>query len=120
LTSAVTVLSADDPVRVFQNFGALDLISKGRAEMIVGRSSFVDAYPLFGLSSRIMTLSSRRSSICCLRFAKGEQSTGPVERFLQEAVAENLLNGGLGCETVSVSDSCVSPRICGARACRTS
>ncbi|MGL4399168.1 MAG: Atu2307/SP_0267 family LLM class monooxygenase [Luteolibacter sp.] len=50
LTSAVTVLSADDPVRVFQDFATLDLISGGRAEMIVGRGSFVDAYPLFGLS----------------------------------------------------------------------
>jgi alkanesulfonate monooxygenase SsuD/methylene tetrahydromethanopterin reductase-like flavin-dependent oxidoreductase (luciferase family) len=50
LTSAVTVLSADDPVRVFQDFATLDLISKGRAEMIVGRGSFIDAYPLFGLS----------------------------------------------------------------------
>lgn len=50
LTSAVTVLSADDPVRVFQKFATLDLISKGRAEMIVGRGSFTDAYPLFGLS----------------------------------------------------------------------
>lgn len=50
LTSAVSVLSAHDPVRVFQDFATLDLISKGRAEMIVGRGSFVDAYPLFGLS----------------------------------------------------------------------
>ena len=50
LTSAVTVLSADDPVRVFQDFATLDLISKGRAEMIVGRGSFIDAYPLFGLA----------------------------------------------------------------------
>ena len=49
LTSAVTVLSADDPVRVFQDFATLDLISQGRAEMIVGRGSFVEAYPLFGL-----------------------------------------------------------------------
>lgn len=49
LTSAVTVLSAADPVRVFQEFATLDLISKGRAEMVVGRGSFVDAYPLFGL-----------------------------------------------------------------------
>jgi probable LLM family oxidoreductase len=48
LTSAVTVLSAADPVRVFQNFATLDLISKGRTEMVVGRGSFVDAYPLFG------------------------------------------------------------------------
>lgn len=50
LTSAVTVLSADDPVRVFQNFATLDLISGGRAEMVVGRGSFGEAYPLFGLA----------------------------------------------------------------------
>jgi probable LLM family oxidoreductase len=50
LTSAVTVLSAADPVRVFQQFSTLDLISQGRAEMVVGRGSFVDAFPLFGLS----------------------------------------------------------------------
>jgi probable LLM family oxidoreductase len=48
LTSAVTVLSAADPVRVFQNFATLDLISGGRAEMVVGRGSFTDAFPLFG------------------------------------------------------------------------
>src|SRR2546426_6165497 len=49
LTSAVTVLSAADPVRVFQNFATLDLLSRGRAEMVVGRGSFIDAFPLFGL-----------------------------------------------------------------------
>ena len=49
LTSAVTVLSAADPVRVFQNFATLDLISKGRAEIVIGRGSFSEAYPLFGL-----------------------------------------------------------------------
>ncbi len=49
LTSAVTVLSAADPVRVFQNYATLDLISQGRAQMVVGRGSFIDAYPLFGL-----------------------------------------------------------------------
>jgi probable LLM family oxidoreductase len=48
LTSAVTVLSTSDPVRVYQNFATLDLISKGRAELVVGRGSAVDAYPLFG------------------------------------------------------------------------
>jgi probable LLM family oxidoreductase len=48
LTSAVTVLSAADPVRIFQNFATLDLISQGRAEMVVGRGSFIDAFPLFG------------------------------------------------------------------------
>jgi probable LLM family oxidoreductase len=48
LTSAVTVLSAADPVRVFQEFATLDLISKGRAELVVGRGSFTDSFPLFG------------------------------------------------------------------------
>lgn len=50
LTSAVTVLSAADPVRVFQNFATLDLISKGRAEIVVGRGSFTESFPLFGLN----------------------------------------------------------------------
>src|SRR6266852_941377 len=48
LSSAVTVLSAADPVRVFQEFGTLDLISQGRAEIVAGRGSFVDSFPLFG------------------------------------------------------------------------
>lgn len=48
LTSAVTVLSTSDPVRVYQSFATLDLISKGRAELVVGRGSAVEAYPLFG------------------------------------------------------------------------
>jgi alkanesulfonate monooxygenase SsuD/methylene tetrahydromethanopterin reductase-like flavin-dependent oxidoreductase (luciferase family) len=50
LTSAVTVLSAADPVRVFQNFATLDLVSAGRAQIVVGRGSFTEAYPLFGLN----------------------------------------------------------------------
>jgi probable LLM family oxidoreductase len=49
LTSAVTVLSAADPVRVFQNFATVDLLSQGRAEMVVGRGSFSESFPLFGL-----------------------------------------------------------------------
>src|SRR6201998_1693132 len=49
LTSAVTVLSAADPVRVFQEFATLDLLSKGRAESVAGRGSFIEAFPLFGL-----------------------------------------------------------------------
>lgn len=49
LTSAVTVLSATDPVRLFQEFATLDLVSNGRAEMVVGRGSFIEAFPLFGL-----------------------------------------------------------------------
>src|SRR3989454_7207583 len=49
LTSAVTVLSATDPVRIFQEFATLDLLSNGRAEMVAGRGSFIEAFPLFGL-----------------------------------------------------------------------
>ena len=48
LTSAVTVLSSDDPVRVFQDFATLDLLSGGRAEIIAGRGSFIESFPLFG------------------------------------------------------------------------
>src|SRR5690606_35039748 len=48
LTSAVTVLSSDDPVRVFQDFATIDLLSEGRAEIMVGRGSFIESFPLFG------------------------------------------------------------------------
>jgi len=48
LTSAVTVLSSDDPVRVFQDFATLDLVSNGRAEIMAGRGSFIESFPLFG------------------------------------------------------------------------
>ncbi|CAN5443186.1 hypothetical protein BH11ARM2_BH11ARM2_25700 [soil metagenome] len=48
LTSAVTVLSSDDPVRVFQDFATLDLLSEGRAEIMAGRGSFIESSPLFG------------------------------------------------------------------------
>jgi alkanesulfonate monooxygenase SsuD/methylene tetrahydromethanopterin reductase-like flavin-dependent oxidoreductase (luciferase family) len=50
LTSAVTVLSSDDPVRVFQDFATLDLLSGGRAEIMAGRGSFIESFPLFGHS----------------------------------------------------------------------
>jgi probable LLM family oxidoreductase len=52
LSSAVTVLSSDDPIRVFQAFATVDLISGGRAEIIVGRGSFTESYPLFGFDLR--------------------------------------------------------------------
>lgn len=50
LTPAVTILSSDDPVRVFQDFATLDLISSGRTELMVGRGSFIESFPLFGYS----------------------------------------------------------------------
>ena len=52
LTSAVTVLSSDDPVRVFEEFSILDLISNGRAEIMAGRGSFIESFPLFGYDLR--------------------------------------------------------------------
>ena len=51
LASAVTVISAADPVRVFQEFATVDLLSKGRAEIVVGRGSFIESFPLFGLDT---------------------------------------------------------------------
>ncbi|KXG86144.1 LLM class flavin-dependent oxidoreductase [Agrobacterium bohemicum] len=48
LTSAVSVLSSDDPIRVFQQFATVDLLSNGRAEIMAGRGSFIESYPLFG------------------------------------------------------------------------
>src|SRR4029078_8818373 len=48
LSTAVTVLSSDDPVRVYQQFSEIDLLSKGRAEIMVGRGSFIESFPLFG------------------------------------------------------------------------
>ena len=48
LTSAVSVISSDDPVRVFQQFATLDLLSQGRAEIMAGRGSFIESFPLFG------------------------------------------------------------------------
>jgi len=61
LTSAVTVLSAADPVRVFQEFATLDLISGGRAELVVGRGSFGEAHPLFGLQLNHVQFGNRSS-----------------------------------------------------------
>jgi len=52
LTSAVSVISSDDPVRVFQSFATVDLISGGRAEIMVGRGSFIESFPLFGYDLR--------------------------------------------------------------------
>ena len=52
LASAVNVLSSDDPIRLFQQFATIDLISGGRAEIVVGRGSFIESYPLFGVDLR--------------------------------------------------------------------
>ena len=70
LSSAVTVLSAADPVRVFQEFATLDLISGGRAEIVAGRGSFIESFPLFGLDLEDYDCRSlRRNSTFCSLFA---------------------------------------------------
>ena len=69
LTSAVTVLSSDDPVRVYQQFATLDLLSGGRAEIMAGRGSFIESFPLFGYGSTTTTRSSPKSSTSCWRSA---------------------------------------------------
>jgi alkanesulfonate monooxygenase SsuD/methylene tetrahydromethanopterin reductase-like flavin-dependent oxidoreductase (luciferase family) len=61
LSSAVTVLSSDDPVRVFQEFSELDLISGGRAEIMAGRGSFIESFRCSGTTSTTTTSSTRRS-----------------------------------------------------------
>ena len=68
LGSAVTVLSSDDPIRVFQRFATLDAVSNGRAEVILGRGSFTGIVSLFGFDLRpIRGSCSRTSSICSRR-----------------------------------------------------
>jgi alkanesulfonate monooxygenase SsuD/methylene tetrahydromethanopterin reductase-like flavin-dependent oxidoreductase (luciferase family) len=79
LNSAVTVLSAADPVRVFQEFATLDLLSNGRAEIVAGRGSFVEAYPLFGLE--LKDYDSLRSWIYCCNCGSRPRCTG------QESIA---------------------------------
>ena len=70
LTSAVTVLSSDDPVRVFQEFSTIDLLSNGRAEIMAGRGSFIESFPLFGFDLGDYDALFPRTSICCWRFAR--------------------------------------------------
>ncbi|MDA0313401.1 MAG: LLM class flavin-dependent oxidoreductase [Gemmatimonadetes bacterium] len=75
LSSAVTVLSSDDPVRVFQDFATLDLISGGRAEIMAGRGSFIESFPLFGYSlDDYDTLFSEKLELL-LKLREGEHTT---------------------------------------------
>lgn len=75
LTSAVTVLSSDDPVRVFQNFATLDLLSNGRAEIMAGRGSFIESFPLFGYDLKdYNTLFSEKLELL-LKLRESEQIT---------------------------------------------
>jgi probable LLM family oxidoreductase len=75
LTSAVSVLSSDDPVRVFQQFATLDLLSRGRAEIMVGRGSFTESFPLFGYDLSEYDQLFEEKLELLLRLREGEQVT---------------------------------------------
>jgi probable LLM family oxidoreductase len=73
LTSAVTVLSSDDPVRVFQQFATLDLLSQGRAEIMAGRGSFTESFPLFGYDLKDYDALFEEKLAMLLELRKGER-----------------------------------------------
>jgi probable LLM family oxidoreductase len=79
LTSAVSVLSSDDPVRIFQSFATLDLLSNGRAELMAGRGSFIESFPLFGydLNDYESLFASKLDLLLALRAAERVTWSGP-------------------------------------------
>jgi alkanesulfonate monooxygenase SsuD/methylene tetrahydromethanopterin reductase-like flavin-dependent oxidoreductase (luciferase family) len=80
LTSAVNVLSSDDPVRVFQQFATLDLLSGGRAEIMAGRGSFIESFPLFGHELRDYDTLFEEKLDLLLELRKGERVTWSAGR----------------------------------------
>src|SRR5213078_4144860 len=96
LTSAVTVLSSDDPVRVFQQFATLDLLSGGRAEIMAGRGSFIESFPLFGydLDDYEQLFSDKLGQLLALR-AEGRARDQPVyPRPIQDPLPIWIAVGG--------------------------
>jgi len=92
LTSAVTVLSSDDPIRVFQQFATLDLLSGGRAEIMAGRGSFIESFPLFGhdLADYDRLFDEKLRQLLALR----EDARGVYPRPLQEPLPVWVAVGG--------------------------
>ena len=95
LTSAVSVLSSDDPVRVFQDFSTLDLLSGGRAEIMAGRGSFIESFPLFGYDladyDRLFEEKLRRAARGARRIPRGN---GVYPRPLQDPLPVWVAVGG--------------------------
>src|SRR3954447_1391657 len=93
LSSAVSVISSDDPIRVFQDFATLDLLSGGRAEIMPGRGSFIESFPLFGYSlsdyDRLFDEKLRR-----LLEVRGREDLGVYPRALQEPLPVWVAVGG--------------------------
>lgn len=106
LTSAVTILSTDDPVRVFERFALLDLLSEGRAEIMVGRGSFIESFPLFGYDLSdydelfeeklhlLLELRARERVTWRGRFRPPIEGTGVYPRPLQDPVPVWVATGG--------------------------
>ena len=82
LTSAVSVLSSDDPIRVFQQFATVDLLSNGRAEIMAGRGSFIESFPLFGydLKDYDELFSEKLERLLDIRMHPAELGVYPVPR----------------------------------------
>src|ERR1700758_4257065 len=80
LTPAVTVLSSDDPIRVFQQFATLDLLSGGSAEIMAGRGSFIESFPLFGYDLRDYDrlFAEKLARLLEIRARPGEHGVHPV------------------------------------------
>src|SRR6476620_725507 len=96
LTSAVTVLSSDDPIRVYQQFATLDLLSGGRAEIMAGRGSFIESFPLFGydLDDYEQLFTTKLEQLLALR-ATGMANGRPVyPRPIQEPLPIWIAVGG--------------------------
>jgi probable LLM family oxidoreductase len=96
LTSAVTVLSSDDPVRVFQQFSTLDLLSGGRAEIMAGRGSFVESFPLFGfdLDEYDELFAGKLERLLAIRAGEPVNGLGVYPRPLQDPLPVWLAVGG--------------------------
>jgi alkanesulfonate monooxygenase SsuD/methylene tetrahydromethanopterin reductase-like flavin-dependent oxidoreductase (luciferase family) len=87
LSTAVTVLSSDDPIRVWEQFSTLDLLSHGRAEIMAGRGSFIESFPLFGYDLNDYDALFEEKLEMLLAIRKGAGSTGPVRRIPSQFLA---------------------------------
>jgi probable LLM family oxidoreductase len=96
LTSAVTVLSSDEPVRVFQDFATIDLISGGRAEIMAGRGSFIESFPLFGfdLDDYDTLFADKLDRLLAIRRGEPVNGLGVYPRPLQDPLPVWLAVGG--------------------------
>jgi probable LLM family oxidoreductase len=96
LTSAVTVLSSDDPIRVFQEFSEVDLLSRGRAEIMVGRGSFIESFPLFGyeLKDYDRLFDEKLEKLLAVRATGEWEGLGVFPRPVQEPLPVWIAVGG--------------------------